>query len=164
MADRTTETGQPTELTSAQKLEKKLEEARARRAAIAEAREKKNADKLLEAELAAEVQGIEDDEVIAKLEDELGPEGRAFKVIRTDLGAVIVKRSTAAAFKMFQDLRARENPKVHQLSDQLTRPCLLHPSKDRFDEMLKEQPHILIRCTNAIAELAGVRAEEVAGK
>lgn len=147
-----------------QTIEQRLEAAKARRAAVADAREKKNAAALLEAEVAAEEQAAVDDEALVKLEDEHGPEGQSFKVIRSDLGAVAVRRAPAAAFKKFQDLSSRPNAKMHELSDELMRHCLLYPSKERFEEMLRAQPHTLIRCANKVAELAGVRAEEVAGK
>jgi hypothetical protein len=145
-------------------LEAQLAAIQAKRAAFAAAREKAKRPDVLKSQLEAEVRDLEDDQAIVALEDEHGADGRFIKVIRTDLGAVILRRAHAPAFKRFQDLRSRENSKVHELSEQLVRPCLLHPSKERFDEMLREQPHILIRCANGLAELAGVRAEEVSGK
>lgn len=144
--------------------EEKLAAARARRTKLAAEREQKNAAKVLESALAAEEQGIVDDEAIAKIDDEHGPEGREFKVLRTDLGAVVVKRAPGPAFKKFQDLKARPNHKETELCEQLARPCVIHPSKERFDEMLREQPYIATRCADAIAVLAGVRAEEVSEK
>lgn len=145
-------------------LEKKLEEARAKRTAAALAREEAKRPARLQTELEREERAISDDEVIARLEDELGPIGRAIGVVRTDLGAVVLKRATPPAFKKFQDLMARENPKQHELSGELVRPCLLHPAQAELDRMLAEQPHILIRCANVVSELAGVRAKEEAGK
>lgn len=145
-------------------LEKKLEELRSKRAAAALAREEAKRPARLQTELEREERAIADDDVIARLEDELGPIGRAIGVVRTDLGAVVVKRAPPPAFKRFQDLMARENPKQHELSDALVRPCLVHPSSSEFDKMLAEQPHILIRCANVLSELAGVRTKEEAGK
>jgi hypothetical protein len=145
-------------------LERRLEEARAKRAAAAAAREEAKLPARLQTELEREERAMADDEVIARLEDEHGAVGRAIGVVHTDLGAVVLKRAAPPQFKRFQDLMARENPKQHELSDTLVRPCVLHPSQGEFEKMLAEQPHILIRCANTISELAGVRTKEEAGK
>lgn len=145
-------------------LETRLALARAKRAAAAAAREEAKRPGVLKAELEREERALVDDDAIARLEDEHGPIGRAIEVIRTELGAVIVKRAPPVAFKRFQDLMARENPKQYELCEQLVAPCLLHPARAAFDLMLAEQPHILIRCANKVSELAGVRAKEEAGK
>jgi hypothetical protein len=145
-------------------LEHRLEALRQRRAEAAAAREEKKRPAVLQAELEREERALVDDEVIAKLEDERGAIGRAIGVVRTDLGAIVVRRADPAAYKKFADMMARENPKQHELSTTLVQHALLHPTLAEFDRMAQEQPHILIRCANVISELAGVRAKEEAGK
>lgn len=144
--------------------QKELAEIKAKRAALAEQRDKRASERAEEDEFAREKRALIDDAAIARLEEEHGPDGKAIEVIRTDLGVVVVKRAPGPAFKRFQDMMSRENPKRHELTDTLVRPNLLHPEKEEFDRMLALQPHILIRAGNAIARLAGVREEEVAGK
>jgi hypothetical protein len=144
--------------------EKRASEIREQLAAIAARRAEREAARAKAEEIPNLERELRDTEALEKADAELGPEGKAMAVVRTDLGAVIVKRATPPAFKRFQDLMARENPKQHELSDQLVRPCLVHPDPSTFDRMLTEQPHILLRCANAISSLAGVRQNEVAGK
>lgn len=145
-------------------LEKRIEALRQKRAAAALAREEAKRPARLQNELEREERALSDDEVIAKLEDELGPIGRAIGVVRTDLGAVVLRRADPVAYKKFSDLMARENPKQHELAAPMVMPCVKHPSRAEFDRMIEEQPHILIRCANVLTELAGFRAQEVAGK
>lgn len=144
--------------------QKELEELRAKRAALAEKRDKRAAERALVDELETTRRELADEEAIERLEEEHGPDGKAIGIVRTDLGAVVVKRPIAAAFKRFQDLMSRDNPKRHELTEQLVKPCLLHPDKPTLDQMVAQQPHIMIRAGNKIAELAGVREEEVSGK
>lgn len=145
-------------------LEKRLEDARKKRAAAAAAREAAKLPGALLSELERVERDAADDEVIARLEDELGPIDRAIAVVRTELGAVVLKRADPPAYKKFTDLMSRENPKQHELSASFVFPCVKHPSRPDFEKMLEEQPHVLIRCANALSELAGVRAKETAGK
>jgi len=141
-----------------------LAELRAKRAAVADKRAR-FAEQVAKAErLEAERRAVADEEAIARLEEEHGPLDKAIAVVYTDLGAVVVRRAKPPAYKRFNEHITRENAKPFELSEQLVFACLLYPTREAFGAMVEAQPFTLIRCANAISTLAGVRAQEVAGK
>ena len=87
-------------------------------------------------------------------------EGRKLAIVRTDLGAVIVKRPNHVLFKRFQD----SGEATAEEFDKLVRPCLVHPDDATFDRYLEAQPAILGRVAGAVATLAGIRMKELSGK
>ena len=139
-------------------LSSQLAAIRAKRAALAEAREARSAPTDAEL-LATEQRALADDEALDKLEAEYGKVGRAIQIVRSDVGAVIVKRPHMAVFRRFQD-----DPKDTTALEKLVRPCVLHPSKPEFDRMCEELPFLLQQCADAVVVLAGVRTEETRAK
>ncbi len=157
----------------------KKEELTAAEKELAEVREKLNelsarkALRDLEAETASRLErakrDLRDAEAIAAVEEKYGDaleygsgpaEGRKAAIVRTDLGAVIVKRPHHVLFKKFQDSGEANAEEF----DKLVRPCLVHPDGATFDRYLEEQPAILGRVAGAVAVLAGIRMKEMSGK
>jgi len=139
-------------------LETRLAAARERRRA-AEAKREQTASALsTQAMVEAEERDAADAEAIAKAEEEIGE--RRIAVIRTELGAVIVKRPNPVLYKRFRD---KESAKTQDL-EMLVRPCLVHPPFARFDAMLEEQPAVLDRVADRVVFLAGFRGKEVSEK
>lgn len=138
--------------------ERELAEVRARRAALAAEREQRAASRLVADQLEAEKRGLRDEEAIEKAEAEHDP--KKIAVVHSDVGVVIVKRPNHVLFKRFQD----SGEVTSEECDKLVRPCLVYPDKASWDRMLEEQPALLLRCANAVATLAGVRAKELTGK
>lgn len=135
-----------------------LAELRAKRAAIAErrrARENEEAQQITE-----ETQALADDEAIERAEIEFGPVGKKIGVVKTALGAIVLRQSHPLKFKRYQDKGSSEYDDL----DLLVRPCVLHPTIARFNEIMQELPFTMTRCANMVSVLAGVRVEELKGK
>lgn len=140
--------------------EQQLAEVRAKRAKLAAEREARAAATAVEDELARESMALANEEAMAKAEAEHGPLGKRIRALDTDLGVVILKRPDHRHFKRFQDAGQVTTLEL----EKLVGPCIVHPSRERWDEMLTEQPALLMRAGNVVAELAGVRMQETAGK
>lgn len=139
-------------------LERRLAAARERKRAAEAKRQATQAAADALAKVETEEREALDEEAIANAEAEHG--ANKIGIVRTDLGAVIVKRPHPAHYKRFRD---RESAKTQDL-EKLVRPCVVYPDATRFDAMLDEQPAILDRVANQVVELAGFRAREVSGK
>lgn len=136
--------------------EQQLRELRAARAAIEEQIEAKAGD----AELERETRALEDAKALSAAIDQHGPLDRELATVDTDFGMVIVKRVSAMRFKKFMDQKEYKSDHL----EVFVRPTIVHPNKALFDEWCEVQPAILIRCSDAIARLAGIRKSEVEKK
>jgi hypothetical protein len=145
-------------------LEQRIAAARAERARIQAERERREQEHALADELEREEQALKDDQAIADAEVEHGPVGKRIEVVRTSLGVVIVRRPNPAAMRRFQDRSISSKDLTMDDCEQLVRPALVYPDKATFDKWTQEQPGILPRCAGACSRLAGVRADEMAGK
>lgn len=141
-------------------VDAKLAAVRAKRALVAAARNARNEQRGAELQLESELQGLADDEAIARYEVEIGPIGKQIMVVDTDMGAIILKRAHALKFKKFQD----KGQQTHEAAYMLAQPCVVYPDSARFDVIVDALPATTIRCANAVAVLAGVRSEEIAPK
>lgn len=141
-------------------LEAALREKRKVREALeSKAQEAKRIRELKE-QIAAEERAIQDAEIVERLEADLGPENQTWRRVTTEFGMVAVK-FVRIAYKGWRDKGAKMDTVA---LDNLVKLCLVHPTKDEFNAMLDVQPFILDRAANAVAWLAGVREEVVAGK
>lgn len=140
--------------------EQRLTEIRAARAALAAEKSKRDADRSVADQLAAEELALKDEQAIACAESEQGPVGKKIATIATDMGVIILKRSHPLLFKKFQDTGSLR----HADLDKLVRPCVVYPDASKFDGIIDELPATMLRCANAVSMLAGVRVEEVSGK
>ena len=145
---------------SAGDVDSQLKELRAKRAALAEARQARELQRTPDEQLADERQALLDDQAIDSAEVEHGPVGKKIAVVKTAMGAIILKRAHAAMFKRFQDKGSLK----HDDLDRLVRHCLVHPASAAFDQIMDELPATMLRCADAVSVLAGVRGEDVAAK
>lgn len=111
-------------------------------------------------EQAARVQHLADLEAIAKAQDELGEQGLHFSVLETPLGVIILKRPHEAMMRRFNDAGLSKQGLRAAALDQLLRPSIVHPSLDRYDEIVKEFPGFSAIAANRVYELAGRAKEE----
>lgn len=121
-------------------------------------------DKAREAQdaLDAEERALANEMAIAKAEAEHGRirDGK-IGAIESRLGVVIVKRPTSQEYQRFM----KGDPKrVREDADTLVRCCIIYPSLVVFDAMLEEQPGLIDPLLAACVQLAGLGAQEVAGK
>lgn len=137
-----------------------LSEIKAQRAALAEAKAKRDAARDAAEAPELEARLLREELALDKAEIEIGPLGRALAVVQTDLGAIILKRPAAVIFKRFQDSASMRSEEL----EKLVRPCLVYPVASDFVTIIDALPATLIRCANAVSVLAGVRTEELQGK
>jgi len=146
-----------------------LAEAREKLAALTARKAVRDADAEALRSLEKVRLALRDEEAIATAEEKHGQaleygsgpaEGRKVAIVRTDLGAVIVKRPNHVLFKRFQDSGEANAEEF----DKLVRPCLVHPDGATFDRYVEDQPAILGRVAGAVATLAGIRMKELSGK
>lgn len=132
-----------------------------RREALARARAEREAAEAPMRKLAAEKLALACEEAIELAEQREGPVGVKIAVVRVEgVGVIIVRRAHPAAFRRYMD---RGEFKTKHL-DELVRTCLVHPTLAEYEAMIDAQPALLVSITDAISGLAGVRAEQVAGK
>lgn len=136
-----------------------LESIRAKRQALAEAREARALPTVGES-LALEKRALADDEALDRLEQEHGRIGTVIQIVRSNVGGVIVRRPHMAVFRRFQDEGKRDMEAI----DRLVRPCVLYPSKPEFDRMCEELPFLMQLVADAVVTLAGVRIDDVKAK
>jgi hypothetical protein len=142
-----------------------LKQLRAKRAALAAARDARELQRTADEQIADERQGLIDDEAIEVAEREYGPVGKKILVVKTDMGAIIIKRSPHAAYKRFLDVGADDVGKVKQGEvERLVRPLVVHPPLATFDQIVSEMPLTMVRCSDAVAILAGYRRDVVSAK
>lgn len=131
----------------------------ARRAELAARREARAAEAEVNAETRALELEVADAEAIDKAETELGVEGKQIAIVRTDLGCVIIKRPTGAAYQRFvdSDLKTKD-------AEAFVKSCRVHPEQLGFARILSERPGVLSTLADKAVELAGFKRKEVQGK
>jgi hypothetical protein len=108
-------------------------------------------DAILEAESA---------EVVAKLEDEHGPLGKAIAVLRTPGGLIAVKKGIGIVWHRF--LSSKRTPKDHE---DLVRACRIHPVLVAdFNRLVEEFPAAVVPLAGKLAKLYGHQEEDEQGK
>lgn len=136
---------------SSEEVERRLLEARKRKAE----REKAIEDRKRKFEL--ELLELEE-----KFEAELGPRGSAFEIVdATDQGEgfIVLKLGYGVAYHAFKNSKMKEKD-VHAF----VLPCVVHPERAKFLELVERRHELPIRCANALVTLHGAKAEDAAGK
>lgn len=151
-------------------LEAELKRIRAEKAELDEQRAGKEKGHLLRVQLEQARRELSDAKAIADAEDAHGPvfivgetqevEGHKVAAVRTSHGVVIVKKPNHLLYRKFQD-SGEANFKEF---DKLTRPCVVHPTKEQWDHILDEEPAAMSRVASAVCLLAGARIKELQGK
>ena len=125
---------------------------------LAKAREAKAAKEKAAAE-AAEMLELETLELETSLEKEHGPRGFGFEIVETPEGPIAVKLGDSVLHKRFSESKIDE-ASMHDY----VYPCVVHPAKDKYLEIVGRRPGIVLRCANALASLFGAKANADAGK
>lgn len=139
-------------------LQRRLAVAREQREQTRLLRESRETENGLLKKVTEEERAAKDEEVLAGLEAEHGVEH--IGVVQTDLGMIVLKRPNHLLFKKFQD----KNKQKSRDFEQLVRPSILHPNKNRYDSIIEQLPATLMRCADRVCVLAGVRLGELEGK
>jgi hypothetical protein len=98
-------------------------------------------------------------ELEERLEKEHGARGAFFEMFDTVEGPVAVKLGEAVLHTRFQASKM-EPSDLHDY----VHPCVVHPSKEKYVEIVDRRPAIAQRAALALATLYGVKANEDAGK
>lgn len=143
-----------------EELEVRLARAHAQVAELERDREARGELARLEADVLVAERRVRDEKAIAQAVADHGPIGVKLRVVETEIGVVILKRPHAAIFRRFVDEGSTKSKDL----DKLVRPSVVYPDAATLDGLLEEQPAVLLELANAVSELAGARAREVAGK
>lgn len=125
---------------------------------LASARAAKEA-KEAAAKAAADVRELETLELEAKLEDMFGPRGQAFELVETLEGPIAVKLGEGILHTRFQASKMDD-----AAIDEYVRPCVAHPTKEKYLEMVGRRPGLALRCASALATLYGAKDARDSGK
>lgn len=137
-----------------------LAEVKAERARLAAERSARDEARTSDDEMERELQGLADDQALAKAELEIGPVGKKLAVCKTPRGSVIVKKPNHVLFRRFQDSGADSTDEF----EKLVRPCVVHPSPAAFDALLEEYPAALTAIATQVCALAGAQLKQLGGK
>jgi hypothetical protein len=141
----------------------KLAAVRAKREALAKARETR-AEPTVDEQLEDESRALADDEAIERLEGEHGPVGKKLTVVRTRLGAVVLKKPTNAAWRKHLDEQLKLGHADTTATEKLVRQCRVYPDVAAFEEILDEYPGSAQAFYGAAALLAKGGADETSSK
>ena len=141
-------------------LEERLATARAKKRKALERREAMRAASAPRLEVETEEIEARDEEAIANAEEKHGPVDQKIRVVRTELGCIILKRPNPVHYKRFRDKAEQDT----EAFEKLVRPCVVYPDGVALDLILDELAGVLDRCANAVVALAGFRQKEAAPK
>lgn len=111
---------------------------------------------------AKAARAVEELELETRFDGELGPRGSQFEIIDSgDLGEgfLVVKLGEEVLWKRFTASKMTSED-----ANQLVRPCIVYPAKEKYDEITARRGALVNRCANALATLYGVQTEVSAGK
>jgi hypothetical protein len=117
--------------------------------------EAERADKLLDRE-------IEREELAARFEKELGPEGSEFLIYDSGhLGdpLVVVKRGQMVQYTSYE-----ASKQTHADRYDFVSPCIVHPTLTEYQEARQRRYGIEIEVANRLAKLFGLRVQVDTGK
>lgn len=98
----------------------------------------------------------------SKYEDELGPIGVEFQIIdASELGEgfIVVRRAEEVLWKRY--MASKQTPADEH---ELVLPCVVHPAKEKYLEIIGRRAFVESRCATAIGALQGVRTRHEEGK
>lgn len=121
-----------------QEAKEKLEKLRAEDA-------KKRAVEVLELEL--------------KFEGEIGPRGSQFEIVETVDGPIVVRLGEGILYERFTASKVTPAD-VHDF----VYPCVIHPAKEKYLEIVARRPDIASRVAHALMNLFGSRHKDDSGK
>lgn len=115
-------------------------------------------------EKAAEALELQLLELEAKYEPELGPMGKAFFILTTTMGPVVIKRGDSVVYKRFEALQKADKATTEKSLLDLIVPCLVYPDKDTFIGMVDELKGLPVRLATRLVDLYQGKEVEDAGK
>lgn len=95
----------------------------------------------------------------AKFEEELGPRGSMFEIVETVEGPIVVRLGEGVLFQRFTASKVTPAD-VHNF----VYPCVEHPTKERYVEIVANRPEVAGRCAHALMSLFGAKNKDDAGK
>jgi hypothetical protein len=98
-------------------------------------------------------------ELEEKLEKELGARGSFFEIVDTVEGPIALMLGAAVLHTRFQASKVTDQD-IHDY----VFPCVVHPEKEKYLEIVGRRPGVALRCANALAILYGAKANADAGK
>jgi pyruvate/2-oxoglutarate dehydrogenase complex dihydrolipoamide acyltransferase (E2) component len=135
-----------------------LAAVRAQLAAIEQARQERDKDPAVL--LAKAKRQLADEMAIADAERVHGAVGEGIACVYTPKGVVIVKRPHHLIFRRFAD----SGELTTAACEKLIGPCLVHPSKEAFEDLTEEFPGVIATLAALCTKLAGVGSEQASGK
>lgn len=102
----------------------------------------------------------------SKYERELGPIGQEFQIVdASELGEgfIVLRRGEEVLWKRYSKLLAKESETAADTRD-FVLPCIEHPAKEKYDEIVARRAFIADRCANALSSLYGVKHRKEEGK
>jgi len=118
-----------------------------------EKREKERADR-------AEQLELEELELEERLEREHGERGKAFEIVSTIDGPVAVKLGDSSQHKRITKAKEITDKEIHAF----VFPNVVHPSKEKYLELVARRPEIAGRCGHALFALFGAKEKDDQGK
>lgn len=159
------------EKTERERIEAELARVREARRARTGARDADVELRKLRDDLATEQRLDELERATVEMEEKHGPLNRSIAVVHAVyadghvLGSIIVKRPHHAIWKRLSVILDEvKGTKKSEEFDKLIWPNVVWPDQARVEKLFAELPHTETKVVNALAALAGVGAEEVAGK
>lgn len=128
------------------------------KAKLVAARAAKEAKEAARAEAAAERE-LEVLELEEDLEKKHGPRGSYFEIVETAEGPIAVKLGEGVLHTRFAESKVTPTD-IHDY----VFPCVVHPSREKYLEIVGRRPAVALRCANALASLYGAKASADAGK
>lgn len=143
-------------------LQARLAAAEARRAELAERRDKVDAERALKERVAAAEREATELEALEQLEQEHGELGHKLLRVDTPEGMIVLKKAAFVVVKRYMD----KGKATTEAYDKLVRPSVVYPDRAEFQRLVEEYPATLNLCADAVCWLAGWgrKEGEVAGK
>lgn len=143
---------------------------KAERAALANARDARNAESKVAEEIAEQRRLLAFEQAVVEAEEKHGALNRKIGVVhfrRADgsvAGSAILKRPNHQIYRRFQLTDTKGDAAKSAEIDKLIAHCLVWPELAQFETLLEEYPGAAGALLNTIALLSGAGAEETAGK
>ena len=102
------------------------------------------------------------DELVARFEEELGPEGSSFGVYDTghvDDPLIVVKRPARVQWTKFSQSKQTVADRYDLIA-----PSLVHPSIDEWNALLEKRAAVDLGVSNLLSDLMGLKQEADQGK
>jgi hypothetical protein len=134
------------------------ESREAKRARLREAQAKRE-QALEDKKLDADIERLE---LVEKYERDLGPEGQAFAIYdasHVGEGFFVVKHGEAVLYTTFMESKLTPADRYDFVA-----PCIVHPTREKFDAAQARRPGINVELSNRLVSLYGIKLKTDEGK